>query len=222
LRGGYELEETIMLIQSTLGNGLRAAVLAAGLSVVAAPHGALAGDLSAQQIIDGLKVSKTRSLSEPAQPAMADSDLAFVKSVRGKTRSLSLGDRDHLAAIAAKRPKIDLDINFDFNSATVTSRAEPQLNNLGKALTSDDLAGSVVMLGGHTDGKGTDTYNRDLSERRAKAVKRFLMEKYHIPAANLISSGYGKEGYKNPADPFSPENRRVEIINMAAKEQATN
>jgi len=200
------------------GNGLRAAILAAGLASIAAPQGASAGDISARQIIDGLTVSKTRSLS--AEPAMSASDLAFVKSMSGKTRSLSSGDRTQLAAIAAKRPKIDLDINFDFNSAAVTPRTEPQLNNLGKALTSDELAGSVIMLGGHTDGKGTDAYNRDLSERRAAAVKRYLTEKYHIPAANLVSAGYGKEGYKNPTDPFAAENRRVEVINMAAKDQA--
>jgi outer membrane protein OmpA-like peptidoglycan-associated protein len=212
----------IMSIQMIIGKGLRAAILTAGLAAIAAPQGASAGDLSAQQIIDGLKVSKTRSLSVPAHPALSTSDLDFVKSVRGKTRSLSIGDRDHLAEIAAKRPKIDLDINFDFDSAAVTPRTEPQLHSLGKALTSDELAGSVIMLGGHTDGKGSDAYNQDLSERRAEAVKRFLIETYKIPAANLVAAGYGKEGYKNPADPFAPENRRVEVVNMAAKEQAAN
>ncbi|GAB1717942.1 MAG: hypothetical protein NTAFB05_29840 [Nitrobacter sp.] len=196
-------------------------MLAVGLAVIATPQ-VSAGDLSAQQIIDGLKVSRTRSLSAPAQPALTQGDLDFVKSVRGKTRSLSMGDRDHLAAIAAKRPKIDLDINFDFDSAALAPRAEPQLHSLGKALTSDELAGSVIMLGGHTDGKGSDAYNQGLSERRAAAVKRFLIETYKIPAANLISAGYGKEGYKNPAEPFAPENRRVEVVNMAAKQQAAN
>lgn len=211
-----------MSIQTIIGKKLSAAILAAGLAAIAAPQGVSAGDLSAQQIIDGLKVSKMRSLSAPAQPALSTSDLDFVKSVRGKTRSLSMGDRDHLAEIAAKRPKIDLDINFDFDSAAVTPRTEPQLHSLGKALTSDELAGSVIMLGGHTDGKGSDAYNHNLSERRAEAVKRFLMERYKIPAANLVAVGYGKEGYKNSADPFAPENRRVEVVNMAAKEQAAN
>jgi outer membrane protein OmpA-like peptidoglycan-associated protein len=212
----------IMFFQTLSGKGLKAAMLTAGLTVIAAPQGASAGDLSAQQIINGLKVSRTRSLGAPAQPALAPSDLAFVKSVRGKTRSLSMGDRDHLAAIAANRPKIDLDINFDFDSAALTPRTEPQLHSLGKALTSDELAGSVIMLGGHTDGKGSDAYNQGLSERRAEAVKRFLTETYHIPAANLVSAGYGKEGYKNPSDPLAAENRRVEVVNMAAKEQAEN
>ena len=209
-----------MLIQTISGKGFRAAILAAAMALVAAPYGASAGDLSAQQIINGLKVSKTRSLSAPAQPAMSEGDLAVVKSMRGRTRSLSSGERKQLATIAAKRPSIDLDINFDFNSAAVTARAEPQLNSLGKALTSNDLAGSLIMLGGHTDGKGSDAYNQTLSERRAAAVKHYLVEKFHIPAASLMSAGYGKEGYKNPSEPFAAENRRVEVINMAAKDQA--
>lgn len=212
-----------MLIQQRkLRKNLSKAILTAGLALIAAQHGASAEELSAQQIIDGLSGARTRSLSQPAQPGMTAGDLAFVKSVRGKTRSLSMGDREHLAAIAATRPKIDLDIDFDFNSADITPKTEPQLNNLGKALTSDALAGSVIVLGGHTDGKGTDSYNQSLSERRADTVKRFLMEKYHLVAANLVSTGYGKQGYKNPADPFAPENRRVEIVNMVAKEQAAN
>jgi outer membrane protein OmpA-like peptidoglycan-associated protein len=77
------------------------------------------------------------------------------------------------------------------------------------------------MLGGHTDAKGGDGYNQTLSERRAETVKRFLMDKYHIPAANLVSAGYGKKGLKNTADPFAAENRRVEIVNVAEHEQAS-
>jgi outer membrane protein OmpA-like peptidoglycan-associated protein len=113
-------------------------------------------------------------------------------------------------------PKVDLEINFDYNSAASTPRAEPQPNNLGQALTSGEIAGSVFMLGGHTDAKGGDQYNQALSERRAETVKRFLMEKHHLPAANLVSAGYGKKkGLKNASDPFAAESRRVEIVNMA-------
>ena len=68
-RTGNYREMMIMLIQTISGKGLRPAIVAAGLALIAVPHGASAGDLSAQQIIDGLRVSKTRSLSAPAQPA---------------------------------------------------------------------------------------------------------------------------------------------------------
>jgi len=207
--------------QKFLTGTLAVGLLTSGMTLALISGPARAEELSAQQIIDGLKVSKTRSLSAPDKPALTETDLAFVKRVRGQTRSLSAEDRDQMAAIVTKRPVVDLDINFDYNSAELTPRVEPQLDSLGKALTSPDLAGSVVMLGGHTDAKGGDSYNQGLSERRAETVKHYLLDHYHIPAANVISAGYGKKGMKNPADPFAAENRRVQISNVAERDEAS-
>jgi hypothetical protein len=61
---------------------------------------------------------------------MSEDDVRFVDRARGQHRPLSTDDRERMAAIASKRPKVDLEINFDYNSATVTSGAEPQLNNI--------------------------------------------------------------------------------------------
>lgn len=202
-----------------LGTTLALAILAGGFVLSPALQSAVAGELSAQQIIDGLK-PKTRSLSAPTRASLNDADTAFIQRVRAQSRSLSLGDREQMAEIAAKRPKIDVEINFDFNSADLTPHAEPQLNSLGKALTSPELQGAVVMLGGHTDAKGADDYNQKLSERRAETVKRFLIDNYKISPDLLVTSGYGKAGLKNSAEPFAPENRRVEIVNVAEKEHA--
>ena len=47
------------------------------------------------------------------------------------------------------------------------------------------------------------------------------MEKYHLPATSLVSAGYGKQGLKNATDPYAAANRRVEIVNMADREQAS-
>jgi outer membrane protein OmpA-like peptidoglycan-associated protein len=214
------MEMTMTLRHQQFSRALVAAFLASGLAMASGYRPAMAEELSTQQILDGLKVSKTRSLSLPEQPSQSAEDLAFISRVRGQSRSLSTDDREHMAAIAPKRPKVDLEINFDYDSAALTPRTEPQLNNLGKALTSSELAGSVFMLGGHTDAKGSDEYNQTLSERRAETVKRFLIERYRVPAANLVSAGYGKKGLKNAADPYAAENRRVEIVNMAGREQA--
>jgi outer membrane protein OmpA-like peptidoglycan-associated protein len=76
---------------------------------------------------------------------------------------------------------------------------------------------STFIVAGHTDAKGSDTYNQGLSERRAEAVKRFLAEKYGIDASNLLTVGYGKTQLKNPAGPFASENRRVQVINASDK-----
>ncbi len=193
---------------------------AAFLALILLPHTTHAEDLSVQQIIDGLKVSKSRSLSSPERPAVTADDLAFVQRVRSQGRSLSVDDRERLAGIVVIRPKIDVDINFDYNSAALAPKSESQLNNLGKALTAPELAGSIITLSGYTDAKGSDRYNQRLSERRAETVKRFLTENYHIAPANLITVGYGKTHLKNPTDPFAPENRRTQVANVEGPEQA--
>lgn len=185
----------------------------------------LAAEMSHQQIIEKLKTPKlTRSLSGPATVApaatLSPSELSLINRVR-KTRSLSTVDRQQVAAIAKTRPTVDLEINFEYNSAAVSPSAESQLHSLGKALTSPELAGSVFMLGGHTDAKGSEAYNQKLSERRAETVKAFLTSTYRIPAENLVSAGYGESELKNKADPNAAENRRVQIVNMAQQEQAS-
>jgi outer membrane protein OmpA-like peptidoglycan-associated protein len=196
---------------------LAATVLTCGVTVSLFP--AHAGDVSAQQIREQLAAPKTRGLSA-TRPSVNAEDLATIKRI-SQSRSLSAADREQMAAIAAKRPSIDLEINFDYNSAAVTARTAPQLNNLGEALTSSDLRDSIVMLAGHTDAKGSDGYNQGLSERRSETVKKYLIERYRIPADRLVAVGYGETRLKNPSDPNGAENRRVQIVNMAEQNQAT-
>lgn len=209
---------TRQLLPLPLAATLALVLLATGFAP-GATSPAEAAELSAKQIVDGLKAPRTRSLGAQERPALSADDLATLNRIR-RTRSLSSADRAEMAEIAGKRPSIDLQIYFDFDSADLSSKAEPQLNSLGQALTSPELAGSVIMLGGHTDAKGSDGYNQSLSERRAETVKRFLIERYKIPADNLVAAGYGEARLKNKANPDAAENRRVEIINMATREQA--
>jgi len=196
-------------------------LLAAGLSLPTGIGSARAAEqASAEQIIQALKPPKlTRGLTmSPADTARAADEGRFIDTVRNKvSRSLSTEERDKIASIAKSKPAIDLEINFEFNSATIASSAVTQVTALGEALTSRDLKGRTFLLAGHTDAKGSDTYNQGLSERRTDAVKRFLQEKYGIEASNLVTVGYGKTQLKNPSNPFGFENRRVQVVNMADK-----
>jgi outer membrane protein OmpA-like peptidoglycan-associated protein len=137
-----------------------------------------------------------------------------------KTRSLTGDERNELAAVAKERPSIDLEINFDYNSAEITSRAVADLVNLGRALTNSEIQGGVFLVGGHTDAKGGEEYNQRLSERRAQAVKDFLIRRFRIADDTLVTVGYGEEQLKNTADPYSGENRRVQITNLETKQEA--
>ncbi len=141
----------------------------------------------------------------------------------GPSRSLTLDNNNSSYVVANEqtKPAIDLhDINFEFDSATISPDAMPQLRELGAALADPRLAGSSFTIGGHTDATGADGYNMRLSQRRAEAVKRFLADNYMIPSGNLHAVGYGKHQPKNKADVFAAENRRVEIVNETPRAQA--
>ncbi|MGH6834132.1 MAG: OmpA family protein [Methylocella sp.] len=175
---------------------------------------------SASQIIEALKpkggsgVTK-RSLTADPRPA---ADRNFIDSLRNRqTRLISIEERSKAAEIAKARPSIDLEITFDYNSDVIGPQAVPPLVNLGTALRSGELKGSVFLLAGHTDAKGDATYNQTLSERRADAVRRFLVEKFSLAPENLIPIGYGKSQLKNAANPYAGVNRRVQIVNTEIK-----
>jgi outer membrane protein OmpA-like peptidoglycan-associated protein len=196
-------------------------ILAVGLALPSGLGVALAAEeRSADDIIKALKPARiTRGLTtSPADAARNAQETKFVNSLRNRpTRSLTFADREQITSIAKKRPSIDLEVNFDYNSDNIGSEAVPQVTALGEALASPDLKGGTFIVAGHTDAKGSDTYNQGLSERRAEAVKRFLAEKYGIDASNLVTVGYGKTHLKNPAGPFASENRRVQVINAGDK-----
>jgi outer membrane protein OmpA-like peptidoglycan-associated protein len=190
---------------------LACALLVGGVIWPGAP--ALAQGVTADQILHALTAPpKTRGLSASEGPTQADRD--FIESLRHRTRSLTLTERERAAPIIQTRRSFDLEIYFGFDSAAITAKAEPDLASLGQALSAPELKGVVVMLNGHTDARGTEEYNQGLSERRAVAVKRYLVGKFRLPAENLVTAGYGKALLKNTADPTAAENRRVQIVNL--------
>lgn len=189
---------------------------------------ALADDVTEDQIVRALAGPKkplTRGLSmAPPQeeaPAASPEQAKFLQSVRGRTaRSLSRVERDEIATIAQTKPNIDLEINFDYNSAIISQKSLASVQALGRALTSADLKGSTFVLAGHTDAAGTDAYNQDLSERRAEAIKQYLVGKFGIAGAELVTVGYGKSKLKDPGQPLSGVNRRVQVVNTESKTTA--
>jgi len=112
-------------------------------------------------------------------------------------------------------PKIDLTINFEFNSSRLSQDSQAQLGELNVALTSPELAEYNFSIIGHTDAVGGDAYNMRLSKQRADSVVRYLASRYGIAANRLLADGKGKTQLKSPDQPDSGVNRRVEIINVS-------
>jgi outer membrane protein OmpA-like peptidoglycan-associated protein len=180
--------------------------------------------VSSDQIINALAPPPTtRGLTAEEAKPMSEADRAFVKGLRHRTRSLTFEESEKVAELAKDKDwkKIDLEILFEYNSARISPKAEPQLNELGEALRSVRLKNATIVLAGHTDGKGGDSYNERLSDRRAEAVKRYLVDKLKVLPDNLTTAGYGKRHLKNPDDPYGSENRRVQIVNAPETESAS-
>ena len=107
---------------------------------------------------------------------------------------------------------ITLDLEFDFNKADIKSKDYDKLKTVAESMKSFDTA--TVLIEGHTDSKGTDAYNLKLSQRRADAVRKFLIDKYGIAAERLTAKGFGekKPVASNATEEGRAKNRRVDTI----------
>jgi outer membrane protein OmpA-like peptidoglycan-associated protein len=146
----------------------------------------------------------------------------IVKALRpGRSKTRSLGTRkieveprEQVADLDQDLPKINLRIEFEYASERLTPAGQKLLDQLAIALQDPSLKSFRFMIAGHTDGAGSELYNQQLSERRANAVRAYLVTKGQIDAARLTTVGLGKTKPLNAANPMSAENRRVEIINL--------
>ena len=101
-------------------------------------------------------------------------------------------------------------VNFELNSAQLTVNAETILDGVAATLSSSP--GFNVELQGHTDSMGSDSYNMNLSQNRAKSVKNYLVNQ-GVESGRLTARGYGEEQpiASNDTAEGRAENRRVEL-----------
>ena len=116
---------------------------------------------------------------------------------------------------AASMPSVSLQILFQTGSAKLLPESESLLNKLSMAVNAPTLSGYNFKIAGHTDAAGSPEYNQKLSERRAAAVREFLVSN-GVNSNRLSSIGYGKSQLKDPSAPLDNVNRRVEIINIGS------
>jgi outer membrane protein OmpA-like peptidoglycan-associated protein len=103
-------------------------------------------------------------------------------------------------------------IYFDFSSATIRPESEPVLKEIVHALA--DNPKWRLRVEGHTDNVGGDDYNRELSNRRAAAVKQTLVEQYRVAGDRLTTAGFGASRPRETNDTLEgrARNRRVELV----------
>ncbi|MCS7003996.1 MAG: OmpA family protein [Cytophagales bacterium] len=102
-------------------------------------------------------------------------------------------------------------IFFDFDKATLRPRSQYELNRLVKLF--ERYPKLKIEVAGHTDSKGSDDYNKRLSQQRADAVKAYLVNK-KISSSKVVAKGYGEAQpvATNDTEEGRQLNRRVEIV----------
>jgi outer membrane protein OmpA-like peptidoglycan-associated protein len=104
-------------------------------------------------------------------------------------------------------------ITFNFDSAGLTHEAQAMLDRIAVALRDPSNRTLDYRIEGHTDAKGSTAHNQILSERRAEAVRNYLVT-MGIREERLVAVGFGKtRPLPNPpaASPYAPVNRRVQF-----------
>jgi outer membrane protein OmpA-like peptidoglycan-associated protein len=138
----------------------------------------------------------------------------LTRSLRSRAIEIVPGKEAEILDKNKDLPKINLTIEFEYNSDRPTPAGEKQLATLAEALKDPSLQGFRFLLAGHTDARGSDAYNQGLSERRAQSVAQFLVNVIKLDPTRLQAVGFGETRLLDTNDPGSPRNRRVEIVNL--------
>lgn len=144
------------------------------------------------------------------QRGVAGAGRGVVATVQETRRAMqALGARETGLEVVVELPA---DVLFDFDKAEIRADAAGALGQLATVLRG--FPDGTARLEGHTDAKGDDAYNQRLSERRAAAVKTWLVEREGLDAGRLTTRGWGesKPVASNDDDAGRQKNRRVSVI----------
>lgn len=119
-----------------------------------------------------------------------------------------------LSAQLAKLRQFNVEIVFDFDSATIRPESYETIGLMADALHHPYLLQYRFLVIGHTDAKGDRTYNLNLSQKRAESIREALTTTFRVDPARLDAVGLGEEQLRDPADPYGQVNRRVQLINI--------
>lgn len=160
----------------------------------------------------GLLLGLTSLAQAPAtwaQDELSSSDIVDALTPKEASRGLKVTEANKDEA-----PSISMRVQFAYDSDELENEAILSLRALGKALRDPRLKDYRFEIIGHTDAKGSDAYNLELSRRRAAAVVEHLVFFHNVDRDRLVAIGMGEKDPVNPDDPEAAENRRVEIVNV--------
>lgn len=191
---------------------IRKIVLALGLAAAGAvmlggPVLAQSADgegMSEEQMIKAFQKQKTRGLVIAPSSQSGTTSGASTTTAPDSSQSTKVN-----YTVLPKDEQVNINIQFDFDSAALRSDQKPKLVKLCHAMKAVDVP--MYRILGHTDASGSKAYNQRLSKLRAEEVKRYLVSDCGIPADKLQAVGVGEDYLADPANPRADVNRRVEF-----------
>ena len=139
------------------------------------------------------------------------------RSLTKKYRSISFGKVKSPAEMAlTTQPSntatgIGLPIKFAYDSAAILTNVRPYVDEIGKMLNIAEYSQERLFIEGHTDAVGSRNYNQILSEKRAHAVKEYLVANYQIAPERLFVIGKGESRPLPDRSQYDSANRRVQF-----------
>ncbi len=176
-------------------NGVRVMKQKIGMTIAAGVWVVVAGGVMAEEVTFGQRTPSTEEIIEALKP-------------KPRTRGI------RPARESRDKPAMSMELKFAFDSYELTEKAKADLDHLGEALRSEALEAFRFRIEGHTDAVGDEQYNKVLSQKRAEAVKTYLVTRHKVPAERLEVIGMGEEQPVKGEPPESGANRRVAIINL--------
>jgi OOP family OmpA-OmpF porin len=167
----------------------------------------------AKAYVNSVRVGQLNGLVFPRENKVhvelpnADDNGSLVTNIR-----IAAGGKKLYDALATTGRVATQGILFDVNSDRIRGESTPTLKEIGDMLSQH--ADLKLTIEGHTDNTGTAAGNQSLSERRAAAVRQYLIDTFKIDGGRLQSAGFGATKPVAPND--TPEgrqnNRRVELV----------
>jgi outer membrane protein OmpA-like peptidoglycan-associated protein len=174
----------------------------------------LSNDATECEIFRGLsKLVPGECAAEGDIPVYGQTESTLTRSIKRRG-----GEKKISTPVEQRNPPEELSIalmvHFEFDSYVLTREVRNILDRVAKVINDDLMARSYIRVEGHADASGPETYNLTLSERRAHAVRKYLIEQHGVDSTKVLSIGRGESELYDPKDPSAGINRRVEFTNL--------
>ena len=181
-------------------------------AVILVPQMAQAQDRESTLFLD--RVPTVEELIDALTPDGGSRGIQIESNIQTEGITIVPIDTDPLSAVASTTSQVTvtdvgLRIQFAFDSAELTPAAKAELDIFATAMASDTLRDSLFVVEGHTDSIGVEAYNQWLSELRAQAARRYLVEQRDITPDRLSAIGLGERKPLPGLPSDAPDNRRV-------------